>query len=179
MPLAPAATSADAAELSSEQIRRYLTIYRTEAVHITRALYNDGNLRVLLSPYCPEIYSRPLNHMTRVQIVHHLGQTSYVLLGCLARENRLGWMSEDQYLACIASEGATFRRLRLQFRRFLPNEDGVSLRVWCEGVREIKSYLQLDVRFEFGGGACFGEAEAVLLPQAVLLGSIPVLPVHG
>lgn len=167
---APLAPGVNAVDLSADQIRRYLAVYRPESIHITRAIYAEsGELRVLVRPYCPEIYLRCPKHLTRVQIVHHLGQAAYVLLGCLACEGRLGSMTENGYLTCINNEGATFRKLSLKFRRFVPSADNISLTVWCQRVQELKGYLQLDLRFEFGNRDCVGHAEAVLLPHTRLL----------
>lgn len=162
----PASTGSPvvAEELTRDEIERYLVPYRPEHMHILRAAYRDGTLWATFRPYCPEIYRRPPRHLTRVVITHFVGQAAHVLLGCLARAGQLGPIGEGEFLACVNEERATFRRLVLEFRRFVPSTEPIELVMWCVAIRQLKGYTHLKLHFELGERNCVGEADAILLP---------------
>jgi hypothetical protein len=153
-----------AVRVEQNDIEQFLCLYRPEFMHIAEAEYDRYTLWVTCRHYPLEFHVSPLSHLSRVQIVHYLGQAAYVLGGCLAQRGLLGSIDQDEYLRLLRNERCTFRKLKLSFRRFLPNTPGTAIMLQCTGTRQVGRNLIFPLTFELNQGDCFGEAHAVLIP---------------
>src|SRR5262249_54655535 len=97
--------------LNEHEIRGFLPIYREDRIHIDRAFCAGDALKVTLRPYIPDLYVRPPKHVTRVQIIHYVGQAAYVLAGCFAERGQLAPIDRAGYIERVLDERATFRSL--------------------------------------------------------------------
>jgi hypothetical protein len=153
--------------IDDELVHRCLSLYKPDHVFIQDAHYSNLSLTASFRLYPLEFHRKPLHHLSRVQIVHYIGQAAYVLGGCLVRENLLTPLCLDDYVHQVETEACTFRQLRLQFRRYLPNADGTTIRLRCSEIRRaVRSWL-LSLEFELNDGACFGGAHAVVMANAM------------
>lgn len=144
------------------------SVYNRNAIYLQTATYREGSLNCRFSWFCPDCYLKSPSHLTRVQIVTYLGQAAYVLAGFLARDSELP-LTFDGYLERLRQDRATFRRLSLSFRHFIGPSEHVDLAIRSarrqDGrlcVRSARGVIVSPLLFELAGGACQGEAEAVI-----------------
>jgi hypothetical protein len=157
--------------LADTDISRILeSVYKPDHIYITHAQYGDGHLTAEVRWFTPECYRTNPTHLTRIQIVSYFGQAAYLLGALLARDGQLGTISEEQYTECIRDDKATFRRLHLEFCRFIRPQNTLSLslqsarRISGEpAVRQIRGITVLPMLLEIEKGSCKGQSEALLL----------------
>src|SRR5215207_8569771 len=100
-----------------ELLQNCLALYKPDFIHIQRARYANRSLSATFKLYPLDFHRKPLDHLSRVQIVHYIGQSAFVLGGCMAREGSLAPVTEREYLRLVEEEVCTFNHLKLQFRR--------------------------------------------------------------
>lgn len=145
-----------------EFLEQCLALYKPESIHIREARYENRTLSATFKLYSLDFHRKPLDHLSRVQIVHYVGQAAFVLGGCMAREGSLTPVTEREYLRLVEGGACTFNNLHLRFRRYLPNTDGTTIRISYERVRRVGATLLLELEFELNDGACYGNAHAVV-----------------
>jgi hypothetical protein len=148
--------------VTSAEISKYLPIYRPEGIHVLEANYWDGSLEASFRPYIPDIYVRPPRHVTRIQIVHYVGQAAYILAGCFARAGKLAPLDEAGYIESVLEERATFRSLKLAFRRFIWNTESIVLKISFGNLHASQGFMTVKTRFDLNDVACVGEATAII-----------------
>jgi hypothetical protein len=145
-----------------EFLEQCLALYKPESIHVREAWYENRALSATFKLYSLDFHRRPLDHLSRVQIVHYVGQAAFVLGGCMAKEGSLAPVTEREYLRLIESGACTFNNLHLRFRRYLPNTDGTTIRISYERVRRLRNVLLSEFEFELNDGACYGNAHAII-----------------
>jgi hypothetical protein len=146
------------AVVSDAIVRQCLSLYKPDHICLHNANYAEGTLSAEFRQFHLDFHRRPLQHLSRVQIVHYIGQAGFVLAGCLAAEHRLSPLTQKDYFQEVESEGCTFRRLHLEFRRYLPNSDGTTIVISCDRIRRGARAILLDMRYQLNDNACFGQA---------------------
>lgn len=157
-------------QLAPDEILQMLRhVYREEHVYITNATYLDGALSATARWFVPECYLKPPTHLTRIQTTSYFGMAAYLLGALVARDGLLPGIDETGYVQRISNDKATFRRLHLEFSRFIPPQDTVPLRIQCgrrldgtPNIRRIRNLIVVPLLFEVGAGDCSGQSEAVL-----------------
>lgn len=155
------ATNEARLHLGPLDISKFLPIYNEAGVHLIAAEYSERQLTASFRRWQPDLYNAPLKHLSRVQIVHFVGQAAYVLVGCLSSEGLLP-IEESQYIEAIKSERATFNKLQLRFRNFLPNSDGTIVRISASRIRFMKDTVVLLLDFDLNNNSCVGTAHGVI-----------------
>lgn len=151
------------APLAPEEFAPWLAGYRPEAVHVRSARFAATAVETRNDIFDPGLHRAPTAHATRVQLVHHVGQTAFVLVGLLARQGRLAPLSEQRFLAAVADERCTFQRLALRFRHFIPNTNGLGVRLDCQKIRCTAKAVHLFLQGAINGDACEVDAVGVVL----------------
>jgi hypothetical protein len=146
------------------------TVYNPEHIYLSQIAYSDGSLAAKATWFTPECYRNEPEHLTRIQIVSYLGQAAYALGGFLAENSLLPGLDSEEYLRLIAHDRATFRRLSLEFRRFISRKDSIALSVRCarraDGspqIRRLRNLIFIPLLFDLEHGDCSGESEAILI----------------
>lgn len=145
-----------------ELIQRCMTLYRPEYVHIRDARYGEGVLTATFEHYPLDIHRKPLDHLSRVQIVHYIGQAAFVIGVCLAGDGTLAPLTEGEYLRLVEAGSCTFHKLELNLRRFLPNTGGTTIRMSCDRVHRANLAALVSLSFTLNDGACYGVARGVV-----------------
>lgn len=146
--------------LTKAEIRRFLLPFKEDWIFVEEATFHDGKLAVKFRTFNSP-FVQPPKHLTRNHIIMFTTQASYLLGGCLAKYDHSWPIEEDEYYELITNEQGTFTEIRLRFKQFIPNKDGVCLLMWCTGHRLFKGKLFSNICFEFKS-ACYGNFKAVL-----------------
>ena len=146
-------------------------VYNPDHIYVTNAHYASGALSLTMKWFVPECYRIPPTHLTRIQIVTYYGQASYLLGAFMAKANVLGTLSFEDYQCRVQHDRATFRKLHLEFNRFIEPQLSLSMTVRCatrsDGsllVRQAHDIIYAPLSFEINNSACVGESEAIILP---------------
>ena len=156
--------------LTKAEIRRFLLPFREDWIFAEEVMFRGGKLTVRFRTFNSP-FVQPPQHLTRNHIIMFTTQASYLLGGCLAKYDHNWPLDENEYYDLIASEQATFTKIQLRFKQFIPNKDGVCLSMWSAGHRLYKGKLFVDIRFEFDS-ACYGRFKAILAVDRSFLPSI-------
>ena len=134
--------------VTKAEIRRFLLPFKEDWIFVEDATFHDGKLAVKFRTFNSPFVQRP-QHLTRNHIIMFTTQASYLFGGCLSRYDRSWPVDENEYCDLIANEQATFTEIRLRFKQFIPNKDGVYLSMWSAGHRLYKGKLFVYIRCEF------------------------------
>lgn len=156
--------------LTKAEIRRFLLPFREDWIFAEEAMFRGGKLTVRFRTFNSP-FVQPPQHLTRNHIIMFTTQASYLFGGCSSRYDHSWPIDENEYCELIAGEQATFTEVRLRFKQFIPNKDGVCLSMWSAGHRLYKGKLFVDIRFEFDS-ACYGRFKAILAVDRSFLPSI-------
>ena len=69
--------------------------------------------------------------------------------------------TQREYIEAIKSERATFRRLQLNLRTYLPNENGTVVDITCSRIKLINHIVFILLNFNFNN-ACTGVAHGLI-----------------
>ncbi len=150
-------------QLAEKEIEQYLPLYKPDHITIDQASYDKACLSARFRHYALDYHKEPLSHLSRVQIVHYIGQAAYVLGACLAGDDRFNPLTLDDYLERVQDERATFYQLKLNFRNYLPNEAGTTIRIWLDSKRRSHGNFHVVLKFELNDGSCYGDAHAIIV----------------
>ena len=159
-------------ELSHEEIAQFLTAFTPEWVFVTEAVYERDKLFCKFATFDTP-FRKPPVHLTRNHVIMFATQATYVLAGTMAKYTPDFPLKLEHYLELVQNEQATFTEIRLKFKKFIKNEDGIGLFIWCDRFRKHKGKLVAKLAFEFPLG-CVGESVGVLALDTPLVPGIDV-----
>lgn len=151
--------------LNHKEIVKLLPLFKEECVYMREAYLEGGVLRCSFNTFDYPFSKEPTKHLTRTHALLFVTQASYLTATILQQQNSQ-WpidMESARYLAL--EEQMTFTNIRLNFRHFIRNVDGIELNLSFPEFRTIRDRLFVGVEFDFPKG-CYGNCKGIVALDA-------------
>jgi len=122
---------------------------------------NNGVLHCSFDTFDYPFSKKPTKHFTRTHALLFITQATYLLVTILSEHDKLWPIGRNEAIDLASCEQMTFTSISLNFKKFIKNENGISLVISMSKYRVIDNKLFGHVEFEFERG-CYGSCKGII-----------------
>jgi hypothetical protein len=149
-------------EIPAHEIEYYLALYPERYQLIKNAYYEQGHLKAEVIPFIYPFTTEDLDYITATQIHLFLSQLTYVLIGKSIVDPKFTMLSSivtfDTYTDKMHAGRLFFAKLEQTMKRVIFKKNApIMAEMKILNARRVGKTGFCEVKFDMGGGACFGQ----------------------